>query len=159
MGVDADYVNILLQGLRASISDGWGGSMLATEFSDILFGTPTPKESFVNLGVLKEDTVNIIVHGHNPLMSEMVVDASRDAEIIELAKQKGANGITLAGICCTANEILMRKGIPVAGNFLIQELAIATGAVDAMVVDYQCIMPSLVPSLGFSIFFRFSEVF
>ena len=145
MGVDADYVNILLQGLRASLSDGWGGSMIATEFSDILFGTPTPKESFVNLGVLKEDTVNIIVHGHNPLMSEMVVDASRDAEIIELAKQKGANGITLAGICCTANEILMRKGIPVAGNFLIQELAITTGAVDAMVVDYQCIMPSLVP--------------
>ncbi len=145
MGVDADFVNILLQGLRASLSDGWGGSMIATEFSDILFGTPTPKESFVNLGVLKEDTVNIIVHGHNPLMSEMVVDASRDTEIIELAKQKGATGITLAGICCTANEVLMRKGIPVAGNFLIQELAITTGAVDAMVVDYQCIMPSLVP--------------
>lgn len=145
MGVDADFVNILLQGLRASLSDGWGGSMLATEFSDILFGTPTPKESFVNLGVLKDDTVNIIVHGHNPLMSEMVVDASRDTEIIELAKQKGANGITLAGICCTANEILMRKGIPVAGNFLLQELAITTGAVDAMVVDYQCVMPSLAP--------------
>ncbi len=145
MGVDADFVNILLQGLRASLSDGWGGSMLATEFSDILFGTPTPKESLVNLGVLKEDTVNIIVHGHNPLMSEVVVDASRDSEIIELAKQKGANGITLAGICCTANEILMRKGIPVAGNFLIQELAITTGAVDAMVVDYQCVMPSLAP--------------
>jgi len=145
MGVDADFINILLQGLRASLSDGWGGSMLATEFSDILFGTPTPKESFVNLGVLKDDTVNIIVHGHNPLMSEMVVDASRDTEIIELAKQKGANGITLAGICCTANEILMRKGIPVAGNFLLQELAITTGAVDAMVVDYQCVMPSLAP--------------
>ncbi|KKN18425.1 hypothetical protein LCGC14_0955910 [marine sediment metagenome] len=145
MGVDADFVNILLQGLRASLSDGWGGSMLATEFSDILFGTPTPKESVVNLGVLKKDTVNIIVHGHNPLMSEMVVDASRDPEIIELAKQRGANGITLAGICCTANEILVRKGIPVAGNFLTQELAIITGAVDAMVVDYQCIMPSLAP--------------
>ncbi len=145
MGVDADFVNILLQGLRASLSDGWGGSMLATEFSDILFGTPTPKESIVNLGVLKKDTVNIIVHGHNPLMSEMVVDASRDPEIIELAKQRGANGITLAGICCTANELLVRKGIPVAGNFLTQELAIITGAVDAMVVDYQCIMPSLAP--------------
>lgn len=143
IGVGGDYVNILLHALRASISDGWGGSMLATEFSDILFGTPTPKESWVNLGVLKEDMINVIVHGHNPVLSEMVVKASRDPEMIELAKQKGANGINIAGICCTANELLMRQGIPVAGNFLLQELAIVTGAVEAIVVDYQCIMPIL----------------
>lgn len=143
IGVGADYVNILLHGLRTSLSDGWGGSMLATEFSDILFGTPKPKESLVNLAVLKEDMVNIIVHGHNPVLSEMVVNACRDPELIELAKQKGANGINIAGMCCTANELLMRKGIPVAGNFLMQELAIITGAVEAMVVDYQCIMPAL----------------
>jgi len=148
MGVDADYVNILLQGLRASLSDGWGGSMIATEFSDILFGTPKPKESWVNLGVLKEDMINIIVHGHNPVLSEMIVSASRDPDIIELAKQKGANGINIAGICCTANELLVRQGIPVAGNFLLQELAIITGAVEAMVVDYQCLMPSLTSIAG-----------
>lgn len=147
VGVGADYVNILLHGLRTSLSDGWGGSMLATEFSDILFGTPKPKESLVNLAVLKEDMVNVIVHGHNPVLSEMIVNASRDPELIELAKQNGANGINLAGICCTANELLMRKGIPVAGNFLVQELAIITGAVEAMVVDYQCIMPAL-PSVA-----------
>lgn len=147
VGVDADYVNILLHGLRTSLSDGWGGSMLATEFSDILFGTPKPKESLVNLAVLKEDMVNVIVHGHNPVLSEMLVNASRDPELIKLAKQNGANGINLAGICCTANELLMRKGIPVAGNFLMQELAIITGAVEAMVVDYQCIMPAL-PSVA-----------
>ncbi|MFX1593314.1 MAG: anaerobic carbon-monoxide dehydrogenase catalytic subunit [Promethearchaeota archaeon] len=147
IGVGADYVNILLHGLRASLSDGWGGSMLATEFSDILFGTPEPKETSVNLAVLKEDMVNIIVHGHNPVLSEMVVDASRDQEMIDLAKQKGANGINIGGICCTSNELLMRKGIPVAGNFLVQELALITGAVEAMVVDYQCLMPSL-PSIA-----------
>lgn len=147
VGVGADYVNILLHGLRTSLSDGWGGSMLATEFSDILFGTPKPKESLVNLAVLKEDMVNVIVHGHNPVLSEMIVNASRDPELIELAKQNGANGINLVGICCTANELLMRKGIPVAGNFLVQELAIITGAVEAMVVDYQCIMPAL-PSVA-----------
>ncbi|MFX1519708.1 MAG: anaerobic carbon-monoxide dehydrogenase catalytic subunit [Promethearchaeota archaeon] len=143
MGVGSDYINILLHGLRASLSDGWGGSMLATEFSDILFGTPQPKESWVNLGVLKEDMVNVIVHGHNPVLSEMIVKASKDPEIMGLAKQKGANGINLAGICCTANELLMRKGVPIAGNFLLQELAMITGAVEAMVVDYQCIMPAL----------------
>ncbi len=143
MGVDMDYKNLLLQGTRAALADGWGGSMIATELQDILFGTPVPLASSVNLGVLKEDEVNGIVHGHEPLLSEMVVVATRDPELLELARSKGAKGITVAGICCTANEMLMRHGIPLAGNMLQQEVAIVTGAVDAMVVDVQCLMASL----------------
>ncbi len=143
MGVDTDYYNIMLQGLRTALADGWGGSMISTELQDILFGTPTPLRARVNLGVLKRDEVNVVVHGHEPILSEMLVAASRDPELLKLAQHKGATGINLAGICCTANEILMRHGIPIAGNFLQQELALATGAVDAMIVDVQCIMPAL----------------
>ncbi len=142
-GVDQDYQNLLKQGTRAALADGWGGSMLATELQDILFGTPTPILGQVNLGVLKEDEVNLIIHGHEPLLSEMIVVAAQDPEMIDLAKSKGAKGINLAGMCCTANEILMRHGVPLAGNFMQQELALVTGAVDAMVVDVQCIMESL----------------
>ena len=69
--------------------------------------------------------------------------AINDPEIKAYAAAAGAEGVTLAGLCCTANEILMRHGIPVAGNFLQQELAIITGAVEMMVVDVQCVMPSL----------------
>jgi carbon-monoxide dehydrogenase catalytic subunit len=143
MGVDQDYRNLLKQGSRAALADGWGGSMIATELQDILFGTPAPVLGRVNLGVLKADEVNIIIHGHEPLLSEMIVAVAREPKMIELAKSKGANGINLAGICCTANEILMRHGVPLAGNFLQQELALVTGAVEAMVVDVQCIMQSL----------------
>jgi len=143
MGVDQDYENLIKQGTRAALADGWGGSMIATELQDILFGTPAPVLSEVNLGVLKEDQVNIIIHGHEPLLSEVIVAVANDPEMIELAKSKGAKGINLAGICCTANEILMRHGVPLAGTFLQQELALVTGAVDAMVVDVQCIMESL----------------
>ena len=143
MGVDNDYVNILLQGLRSALSDGLGGSMIATEVSDILFGTPKPVTSQVNIGVLKPDQVNIILHGHSPLVSEMVARAAQDHGLLQRAKELGAQGINLAGLCCTGNEVLMRKGIPMAGNHLVQELAIVTGAVEAMVVDYQCILPSL----------------
>jgi carbon-monoxide dehydrogenase catalytic subunit len=143
MGVDQDYRNLLAQGTRAALADGWGGSMLATDLQDILFGTPVPVYAEVNLGVLKKDEVNVIVHGHEPLLSEMIVIASRDPQMLELARSHGANGINIAGICCTANEILMRHGIPIAGNFLQQELAITTGAVEAMVVDVQCVMQSL----------------
>lgn len=143
MGVDQDFESLIKQGTRAALADGWGGSMIATELQDILFGTPVPIVSRVNLGVLKKDEVNIIVHGHEPLLSEMVVVATRDPELVALAKAKGAKGINVAGICCTANEILMRHGIPLAGNMLQQEIAIVTGAVDAMIVDVQCIMASL----------------
>lgn len=143
MGVDNDATHILLQGLRTGLSDGWGGSMIATDVQDILFGTPEPKKSTVNLGVLSLDKVNIIVHGHEPILSEMIVEAAEDPELLELAKEKGAAGISVAGICCTGNETLMRHGTPIAGTFLQQELAVITGAVEAMVVDVQCVMPSL----------------
>lgn len=143
IGVDNDPVNLILQGLKAAISDGWGGSMVATELSDVLFGTPTPRRSRANLGVLKADYVNIVLHGHEPTLSDMIVSAAQDPEMMAVAERQGAKGINVVGMCCTGNEILMRHGIPVAGNFLQQELAIITGAVDAMVVDVQCIMPAL----------------
>jgi len=143
MGVGADYANVLLQGLRASLGDGWGGSLMATETSDILFGTPAVNTSRVNLAVLKDDRVNIALHGHNPVLSEMIVRAAHEPEMLELAMDAGSEGINLVGLCCTGNELLMRKGIPQAGNHLNQELIIATGALEVMIVDYQCIFPSL----------------
>lgn len=143
MGVDNDWVSILLHSMRNALSDGWGGSMIATEVSDILFGIPKPAESSANLGVLKDDQVNIIVHGHNPVVSEMMVAACQDSEILKLAESKGAKGINLVGVCCTGNELMMRHGIPMAGNHLTTELTLVTGAVEMMVVDYQCIMPAI----------------
>ena len=143
MGVDNDYVNILLHSLRTSLSDGWGGSMIATELSDVLFGTPKPIRSQVNLGVLRPDEVNIALHGHNPLLSDVIVRAAQDPSLLKLAQDKGAKGINLVGLCCTGNELLMRRGIHMAGNHLMQELVIMTGALEMMIVDYQCIMPSV----------------
>lgn len=143
MGVDHDYKNILMNVFCASLSDGWGGSRIATIVSDILFGTPSPVRSTANLGVLSDKNPNIVVHGHEPELSEMLAVAVNDPEIKEYVKKAGAEKVALTGICCTANEILMRHGIPVAGNFLQQELAIITGAVEMMIVDVQCCMPSL----------------
>ncbi len=143
MGVDQDHRNLMLQGSRTALADGWGGSMIATELQDILFGTPSPVRGQVNLGVLSRTEVNIVVHGHEPALSEVLVAASRDKDLLAQANQAGATGINLAGICCTANEVLIRHGVPIAGNILQQELAVATGAVDSMIVDVQCIMPSL----------------
>jgi len=143
MGVDQEYHNIMKQAARCSLADGWGASMLSTELTDIMFGTPVPKRAIVDLGVLREDMVNVTVHGHEPLLAESLCLAAEDEEIIALAQKAGAKGVNLAGVCCTGNEILMRRGIPVAGSFIQQEMVLATGAVEAMVVDVQCIMQSV----------------
>jgi len=142
VGCDADATNILLAGLKGAMSD-YTGMCLSTELSDVLFGTPKPVVTKASLGVLKEDAVNIAVHGHNPLLSEIVCDMAM--KMNDDAKKAGAKeGINIVGICCTGNEVMMRHGVPLATNYLSQELAIVTGAVDAMVVDVQCIMPSIV---------------
>jgi anaerobic carbon-monoxide dehydrogenase catalytic subunit len=143
IGVDQDYKSLIKQGTRAAIADGWGGSMLATDLQDVLFGTPYPVQSEANLGVLKKEYVNLVIHGHEPVLSEMIVSVAQTKEMDAYAKSKGAKGIQLSGICCTANEILQRHGVPLCGTFLQQELAIITGACDAMVVDIQCIMQNI----------------
>jgi carbon-monoxide dehydrogenase catalytic subunit len=143
MGVDQDYENIVKQCSRTALSDGWGGSMVATELSDIMFGTPKPLVAGVNMGYLKEDQVNIIVHGHEPLLFEAMISAANDPANIEKAKAAGAAGIQLVGMCCSGAEVLGRHGVPHVGNFLSTEAVIATGAVDAMAVDVQCIMQAL----------------
>ncbi|MBD3317846.1 MAG: anaerobic carbon-monoxide dehydrogenase catalytic subunit [Chitinivibrionales bacterium] len=143
IGVDNDCISILTQGIRTALADGWVGSMIATEMSDLMFGVPKPKETQVNLGVLQSNMVNIIIHGHDPLMSESLIRMSNETSMLRRAQENGAEGINVCGMCCTGNEMLMRHGIKLAGNFLQQELAIITGAVEAMIVDIQCIMPSL----------------
>ena len=145
MGCSSMPEALIRQSLRAGLSDGWGGSMMGTEFSDVMFGTPKPIDTTANIGVMEKDNVNIIVHGHDPSLSEMIVFYANDPEMIAYAKENGAKGITVAGVCCTSNEVTMRHGIPMAGNFLNQENVVLTGACEAIVVDVQCIFPTLGP--------------
>jgi carbon-monoxide dehydrogenase catalytic subunit len=143
IGVDADYKNLIKQGMRAALSDGWGGSMIATELSDVLFGVPNPLRSTANLGVIDKEYVNIIVHGHEPTLSDIIAVVSMSDETTKKAEKAGAKGVNIGGICCTANEILMRHGIDVAGSVMQQELSVLTGAVEVMLVDVQCLYPGL----------------
>ena len=145
MGCSSEPAALIRQSLRAGLSDGWGGSMAGTEFSDVLFGTPKPIDTEANLGVMNADNVNIVVHGHDPSLSEMICEYADDPEMIAYAKEMGAKGITVSGVCCTSNEVAMRRGIPMAGNFLQQENVVLTGACEAIVVDVQCIFPALGP--------------
>jgi carbon-monoxide dehydrogenase catalytic subunit len=143
IGVDQHYENITRQSSRTALADGWGGSMVATEISDILFGTPTPVAIEVDMGVLKENEVNIIVHGHEPNLFESMIISAGEPTLVAAAKDAGADGINLVGMCCSGAEVLVRHGIPHVGNFMSTEAVLITGAVDAMTVDVQCIKQGL----------------
>ena len=140
MGVDADPIPILFGGIKCALSD-YAGAQISSDLSDVLFGTPKLVLSEANLGVLDEKHINVAVHGHNPLLSDIMVEVAR--EMKNEAKKVGAEGFNIVGVCCTGNEILMRKGIPIAANVMSQELVLLSGLLDAMVLDYQCFMPSL----------------
>jgi carbon-monoxide dehydrogenase catalytic subunit len=143
MGVDQQYENLTQQFSRTALSDGWGGSMVATEISDILFGTPSPICVEVNMGVLKENQVNIIIHGHEPNLFESILESVNEPSLVKAAKDAGAAGINLVGMCCSGAEMMARHGIPHAGNFMSTEAILVTGAVDALGVDVQCIKQGL----------------
>lgn len=140
IGVDADPVPLIFDGIKCAMAD-LAGEHISTDLSDILFGELKLKTTYSNLGVLKKEAINVAVHGHNPVLSEVICDVAEEME--DEAKAVGAEGFNIVGICCTGNELLERRGIPLATNFASQEVAIMTGVLDAMVVDYQCVMPSL----------------
>lgn len=140
VGMDNDPVNLVFSAIRVALADV-AGEHIATDLSDIIFGTPKPCVTEANMGALDPEKVNFVLHGHNPLLSEIIVQASKEME--EEAKAAGAKGINLVGICCTGNEVLMRQGVPLLTSYSSQELAICTGACDAMIVDVQCIMPNI----------------
>ena len=139
-GVDADPVNLLLGGLRCGVAD-LAGCYMGTDLADIMFGTPKPVVSSANLAALKKESVNIALHGHNPVLSEVIVKVADEMQ--GEAEKAGADKINIVGICCTGNELMQRHGIPSCTHSVSQEMAIITGALDAMIVDYQCIMPSV----------------
>lgn len=131
MGVSADPHDLLKRCLRTAIVDGYHGMYAATGLEDARFGAPKVRGGTLDLGCLSADKVNIAVHGHEPALAEAMADE---------AARRGAN---LVGVCCTGVSLLSRRGIPLAAHFTLQEDIVATGMVEAMVVDSQCVMPSL----------------
>jgi len=142
MGNMADMESMILHAARLGVADIMS-LIISSEFQDVLFGMPKPVFSKIGFNVLDRTKVNVVVHGHVPLLSEKLVEFSEDKQLLDKARSMGADGINIVGCCCTGNEVLMRHGVPIVGSSLSQELVIATGLVEAFVVDVQCIFPNI----------------
>jgi len=147
--INTDPVDLLLTSLRLSIATGYLGLVSTIAVQDILLGTPEITESEADLGILDEGTVNIVAHGHVPLVATAVLDAVADEELVQMAREAGAKGIKVYGSMCTGQELMQRKGTSAGefagqlGNWLNQEYMVATGAVDLVMMDLNCSIPGL----------------
>ncbi|GJQ59572.1 MAG: anaerobic carbon-monoxide dehydrogenase catalytic subunit [Candidatus Scalindua sp. AMX11] len=139
-GMMSSTKHLLLSCLKFGVVDMMA-LYISTQLQDILLGVPTPKPSRIGMDALDKDKVNILVHGHVPVLSEMVIAQAN--KLTKKALGVGAKGINVVGTCCTGTEVLVRLGIPMAGSTIMQELVVGTGLVDAVCVDVQCVYPSL----------------
>jgi len=148
--VNNDVVDLLLHCLRMGIANEYAGLFGITTMQEILTGTAKPNQGPVNIGVLDPDAVNIVMHGHQPLLAIKVLETARDKNWQEKAKQAGAkNGIKIYGSLCEGQQIFNLASdykdvfYGQIGNWIQQELIIATGAVDVLAFDYNCVMPTI----------------
>lgn len=143
LGACSDWKAMIHQALRTGLAYAYSGLVTSSVLSDILFGIPEPAVAEINYGILKPDHVNILVHGHSAVMLEKLLEKIASEEIQAFAREKGAAGIVVGGMCCTGHESLARHGVPTVTGAMGQELAIGTGAVDAVVVDMQCVLTGM----------------
>ena len=141
---DGDWRNVMQQFLRCGLTFVFSGVLGTSIATDALFGTGHRMTSKVNTGALKKGTVNIAVHGHNPLLVSRIVKAGKSKEMIELAKKSGADGIQFYGICCSGLSAMYRyDGVIPLCNAVGAEMVLATGALDLWVADVQEVFPSI----------------
>jgi anaerobic carbon-monoxide dehydrogenase catalytic subunit len=143
MGTMADPTSLILHTASLGVAD-MACLVISSHLQDALLGTPELVHSSIGFNVLDKNKINLVIHGHIPMLAEKIVELSEDEELVDRAKALGASGINIVGCCCTGNEVMMRHGIPLAGSNLQQELIIATGMVEAFVVDVGCIYPNIV---------------
>ncbi len=148
--VNNDVVDLLLHCLRLGIANEYAGFFGITTLQEILTGTASPNEGEVNIGVLDPDAVNIVMHGHQPLLAIKVLEAARDKSWQDKAKKAGAkNGLKVYGSLCEGQQMFNIAStykdvfFGQLGNWIQQELILATGAVDVLAFDYNCVMPTL----------------
>ncbi len=146
--IDGDYVSLAKTCLRLGIASTYGALVPLEIMQDILFGTPTPHEADVDLGILDPAYVNILPNGHEPFVGAALIDAAHRAEVQDKARAAGAKGIHIVGSIETGQELMQRYAcddvfVGLTGNWINQEYALATGMVDLFAMDMNCSVPNL----------------
>ena len=144
VGTDGDFDSLMREFLRCGLAFCFTGVVASNIGTDVLFGGGHRATSKINIGALKKGWVNIAVHGHLPTLVSEIVRIGRTEEMIELAKQHGAQGIQFYGICCSCLSAMYRyEGVIPLANAVGAELVLGTGALDLWCADVQEVYPSI----------------
>lgn len=146
--VDGDYVSLAKKALRLGLSTIYTAQIGLEMVQDILFGTPMPHEVDVDLGIMDPDYVNIAFNGHQPWVGVATLQKAKEEKYQEMARAAGAKGIRIVGSIETGQELLQRFQVDdvfvgLMGNWLAIEPFLATGTVDALVMEENCSPPHI----------------
>lgn len=146
--VDGSHVSLAMKALRLGIATIYNTQIGLEMVQDILFGTPTPHEVNMDLGIMAPDYVNVVFNGHQPWPGVATILKARTKEVQDMAKAAGAKGLRIVGSIETGQELLQRFEMDEVfvghmGNWLTIEPLLATGTVDVFAMEENCSPPAI----------------
>lgn len=146
----SDPVEFLLNSVRLGIANEYQGLFLLDIIQEILMGTQKIAMKKQNMGLLKENMINIVTNGHMPLLAHVAIDLASTDEWQQKAKDAGAGGMQILGHVCEGQQLMNYSGTHdqkgyggQEGEWLSQEYLLATGVVDLFMFDYNCTVPTM----------------
>jgi carbon-monoxide dehydrogenase catalytic subunit len=147
--LNSDPVNMLLDCLKLGISTGIYGLTLTNLLNDVLLGEPEIRMAPVGLRVIDPDYINIMITGHQHTMFVHLQERLTAADVVARAKAAGAKGFKLVGCTCVGQDLQLRGAHYTeifdghAGNNYTSEAILATGAIDAVLSEFNCTLPGI----------------
>jgi carbon-monoxide dehydrogenase catalytic subunit len=147
--LNSDPVNMLLDCLRLGISTGIYGLTLTNLLNDVLLGEPEIRMAPVGLRVIDPDYINIMITGHQHTMFVHLQERLTAPDVAAKARAAGAKGFKLVGCTCVGQDLQLRGAHYTeifdghAGNNYTSEAILATGAIDAVLSEFNCTLPGI----------------
>ena len=149
--LNSDPVDMLTDCLKLGISTGLYGLTLTNLLNDVLLGEPELRMAPVGLRVIDPDYINIMITGHQHTIFVDLQEKLISKEAVEKAKAVGAKGFKLVGCTCVGQDLQLRGSHYTevfdghAGNNYTSEAVLATGAIDAVISEFNCTLPGIEP--------------
>ena len=147
--LSSDPVEMLVSCLRLGVSTGLYGLQLTNLLNDVVLGDPEIRPAPVGMNVINPDYINILITGHQHSLFTYIQDRLLDEDVVAKAQDAGAKGFKLVGCTCVGQDLQLRGAHYTeifdghAGNNYISEAVLSSGAIDAVLSEFNCTLPGI----------------